>query len=1854
MNAKQIVLEMHKKGIEFWCEGDNLKYRAPENAITKEELDMVKEHKEEIIALIKTMESSELVSDRTQRYEKFELTTIQNSYVRGRGANYELSGIGCHGYIEITYEEEINGDKFEEAWNLVIARHDMLHAIIYPEGYQIVQESFGRVQVPVYDFRQKEEAEAKRKIQEIREELSQKQYDLGAWPLFDLRVTIHEGRSIIHFSLDMLVCDFISSNIILNDLEAIYHNRCEEVSEPKTLFRDYIAYKKQEEDRNFLKKMDDEAYWDAKLVNMGEAPELPVLDAADYGEEKEFEQYKIVIPKEKWKRVAKVMGKHKVTPSMTIFSAYTHVLSYWSKTDNFSVNITLLNRPKISEDISEIVGDFTEVNVTGITIDKDKNFLENTIGMQLGLWEDLSHNTFSGIEVLRKMSKTRKKNVIIPVVYTSTVGINEKNAILKNQKITYKISQTPQVWIDCQAEESMDAITVNWDVRKGVFGHEVVEEMFESFRQLLERLCEDCEAVLEEKNLTLLSTRTEMIRKKVNQTEKQIPAKMMYEGFLESVKKYPMHTALITAQGDYTYQALAEHVAAVKRRLEDVAVEEGTVVAILLDKNVWQIASVYGILLSGCAYLPIDYNMPAKRRNRIVKESGAKYVITDQFIEDYGETDCQTIYTKELKLIEQIDLTPHASNPEKLAYVIYTSGTTGVPKGVMISHKAAMNTIQDMNERYQVTHDDIFLGISNLAFDLSVYDIFGSMEAGATLCLPDSQRRKDAKHLYENLVRYHITIWNSTPAQAKMLMDYMEIEQMRGTEYLRKMFLSGDWIPVDLPERVTAKFELADVVSLGGATEASIWSIYYDIPRNYVKKKSIPYGFPLSNQRFYILNKNMQPCPNEVEGDIYIAGDGLSMGYLNDAEMTKEKYVTYPLTGERIYKTGDIGKYHGDGVIEFIGRSDRQVKLHGHRIELAEIESVLLKQNGVSAAVAEIIGDKPEEYRLQAAVVPQKKKSQRAYVKNLKEESTLQEAIKAYTGALNKELFGRWNKGMDELVVIDVFRLFNQQGIFVSDELYAYTDIIETIGVPEKLHKLLYRWLQMLCKEGMIKQEGDGKKASFCRLKSVQQNLSEQKWKEMYEKAAELENGKNILDYMKVSHDNLLGLIRGEEDPLAFLFPQGNVNVALSIYHDNIINQALNKITRDEIAFLAKDKKKKVRILEIGAGVGGTSVDVIPALDGMDVEYFFTDISEFFFNKAKEAFGEKPWVKYQMFDINQDYISQGMEPFTFDIILSANVLHNATNIDEVLENLKTLLVDDGCIIIIEETKESYNLLTTMEFKNGLTGFEDGREENYQTFILKEQWQRILDNHGAEVICEFPGKDSGLENSGQTIFVTHFKKTYEEIDAEVLKEHLKNNLPEYMVPSNISVIPKLPLTHNGKVDRNEIKRIYGSRNRNVHNETGDTEEKTDLERRLAEIWCEELKIGSVNKTDNFYLVGGDSLLIAQVIAKMKERLPEAREWEWDDLLQEMMQTPNIQDMAQKLSSDKTKDKSPENHPCFVSMKRSTKANEESTALVLLHAGTGTLSSYNGMLPYLMKKSPEDESIFGFRYGDEAEYLSIPVKDTFKVLGEKYGNLLIEMGYKEYHLLGHCVGGSVALETAQYLRKQGVKVSEVTIISTHLLNGNIASIVEGMDQRMFGEMLTTSMANELLMERTFARLIDADIYEAGYTIRDEELQKYIEFVGLHNNGQVTVSALCEDRGEFKNCVEEFRWLAKKSKSERLNALYQTIRRPNGEVLEHQLKMLNTLFNIFVQNFTCVATYQPEKYYGKMRVFECENSRELLFPELVAEDRETWEPFGGGEFEFDTLKGAHLTCVRPPFIDENIAQILNISREEAESLL
>ena len=283
-----------------------------------------------------------------------------------------------------------------------------------------------------------------------------------------------------------------------------------------------------------------------------------------------------------------------------------------------------------------------------------------------------------------------------------------------------------------------------------------------------------------------------------------------------------------------------------------------------------------------------------------------------------------------------------------LAYVIYTSGTTGMPKGVMITHHNAVNTILDINVRYQITEQDTAFGISNLHFDLSVYDVFGILGAGGKLVLSDPEYGKDPAHWIHWLNHENITVWNSVPAFVEMLAEYEEYQRQVTSQSLRLVMMSGDWVPVSLPGRIRNLFQNVEIVALGGATEGSIWSNHFEIPEVVPEDwKSIPYGKPLANQKYYVLDQNMEDCPDWVPGTLYIAGDGIAQGYLNDKEKTKEKFVVLDRTGERLYCTGDMGRYWNDGNIEFLGRLDNQVKINGYRVELGEIETFMNWIHGV-------------------------------------------------------------------------------------------------------------------------------------------------------------------------------------------------------------------------------------------------------------------------------------------------------------------------------------------------------------------------------------------------------------------------------------------------------------------------------------------------------------------------------------------------------------------------------------------------------------------------------------------------------------------------------------------------------------------------------------------------------------------------------------------------------------------------------------------------------------------------------------------------------------------------------------------
>ena len=441
--------------------------------------------------------------------------------------------------------------------------------------------------------------------------------------------------------------------------------------------------------------------------------------------------------------------------------------------------------------------------------------------------------------------------------------------------------------------------------------------------------------------------------------------------------------------------------------LKHKRVGEDCVIAVVMEKGWEQVAAVLAVHQVQCAYLPMDARLwPEQRVKQVLRLSGAIAVVTQAsllasssfnwlgHLEDEEHIPVVSVQSEppndevengagddEDQLIQSIP----RSEPRDLAYLIYTSGSTGVPKGVCCHHLGASNTVDDINDLLCVGPEDRVLALSSLSFDLSVYDIFGPLSRGGAVVIPHpgSVSPPDPAEWLELLATQHVTIWNTVPAFMELLVSHLEFVQLQMPSSLRAVMLSGDWIPLNLPSRIwrcCAEPEKLRIISLGGATEASIWSNMFELPYSNGTGEtasspdvalavtpsssgivgiptgwaSIPYGYPLRNQSMLILNERMEHCEVWVTGMIYIGGAGVARGYHKDPDRSALSFVRHPVTGETLFRTGDLGRVRPGGILEILGREDSQVKLNGYRIELGEIEKVLADHPFVSSATVAV------------------------------------------------------------------------------------------------------------------------------------------------------------------------------------------------------------------------------------------------------------------------------------------------------------------------------------------------------------------------------------------------------------------------------------------------------------------------------------------------------------------------------------------------------------------------------------------------------------------------------------------------------------------------------------------------------------------------------------------------------------------------------------------------------------------------------------------------------------------------------------------------------------------------------------
>ena len=1412
-----------------------------------------------------------------QRYQPFPLTDIQQAYWMGRSRTFELGNVATHIYFELDCPS-LDFERLNGAWRTLIQRHDMLRMVVLPTGQQQVLEQVPRYQMVILDLRGEAPQVITTQLETLRQQMSHQVRPVEQWPLFEIRATrLDEQQTRLHLSFDALIADAWSLRCLLKEWLQLYQNPALRLTPLTLSFRDYVLTEQAWQDTEWYQRSKD--YWFNRINTLPLAPELPIAKNPATVTKPWFKRRRAQLVPESWQPLKRRATKAGLTPSGVLLAAFADILTVWSKQPRFTINLTLFNRPPIHPQLTDIIGDFTSLLLLAVDNTTPATFKARAVRLQQQLWQDLDHRYISGVRVQRELARGQEtQKAMMPVVFTSTLGQDYSALFTQFGEVVYSITQTPQVWLDHQVFEQEGALVFNWDAVEELFPAGLLDDMFEAYCRFLRQLATSESAWLAT-TPSLVPPAQLSQRAAVNATTAHISDEMLHTLFLAQLQARRHESAVISPQRTLTYLELSQLATQVGRKVRQLGATPNTLVAIVMEKGWEQVVAVFGVLMSGAAYLPIEPELPKERQWYLLEQGQVKLVLTlSQFNQNLEwPEEIQRLCLDDDNFFNGNDgpLEPVQTSTD-LAYVIFTSGSTGQPKGVAIDHRGAVNTLKDINQRFNIGPQDRVLALSALSFDLSVYDIFGLLAAGGTVVIPEAALAKDPAHWVDIMTQHRVTVWNTVPALMQMLVDYIGERPPTAPKWLRLAMMSGDWIPLNLPERMKALWPSAQIISLGGATEASIWSIYYPIDSVDPSWNSIPYGKPLTNQTFHVLNHFLEPCPVWVPGQLYIGGIGLAQGYWRDHEKTQASFIIHPHTQARLYKTGDLGRYLPDGNIEFLGREDFQVKIRGYRIELGEIEAVLKQYPGVDASVVSAVGEGGENKHLVAYVVPYPAYNTLFEIETAKDVeadniwSKLLQAGREQSRQLPSEkklqaLSAFW-QSIERFSLFSICHTLKKLGIFVqSQERHSLEELLHRYQIKPNYQKLLAQWLTALEEEGLLQRSGED---TFVNAQPLPTDSLDQLWQEVRQSAAKGGWDATLLHYFQLSVENHISLLKGEVEPLELFFPDGNWHTAESLYQYNPLMDYHNKIACQILSSITREwpSEKQIRILEVGAGIGGMTASLLPVLPPQQTVYTYTDLSTFFTTQAQEKFQDYPFIQYQFLDINQEPVSQGYESHTFDVIVAANVLHDARHIDTSLQYLLSLLAPSGILLILEGTQNSYLQMISVRFIEGFSHYEDDRMHRNQPLLSVEKWHRALRSAGFNAFIAFPECDSTTELRFQHVMVAQAPASIKRFKPAELLNYMQHKLPEYMIPSVYIPLESLPLTPNGKVDRKALPTFDTFK---LERQRTFVAPRTLTEKRLIAIFSEILGIEQMGIDDNFFERGGDSVLATQVISQVRK-------------------------------------------------------------------------------------------------------------------------------------------------------------------------------------------------------------------------------------------------------------------------------------------------------------------------------------------------------------------------------------------------
>lgn len=969
MRIETLLSTLGAQGVRFWLEGETLHYRAPKGVLDAEALGSLRSRKQELIAFLRDTAADNGAQAKLPPLRAGQANPRQLSLGQeGLWVLYQLNGgKGTYNIPEALFlRGDLDQNALRRSLQLLVDRHVVLRSRIgeSENGASLQVAEDMTVELPVIDLRNVEPDEQQKTARQHVHQEANAPFDLERGPLFRAGLLrLGEREHILSLTLHHIIADGWSKGVLSKELVHAYNSYRQglepQLGTPTVSYHDFIFWQRERLTDQFLAPH--LHYWQETLQDLPSPASIPTdrvrpEQPSGRGEVLRSELSSAVSTA--LKEMARVSG---CTLYMVLATIFTELLRRYRNDSDIVFGTPTANRP--FAELQNLIGFFVNNLVMRIAADGQLTFQQQLQRVRKTVLDAFAHQIvpFEKVVAALDQRSTRYSPLfqIGFVLQDGTIELPELDGLQVEQ---LEVARTTAKYdLSLIAVETGEGIALEWEYSTDLFAAETIRHMALCFRQLADEVVKSPSLPLQDLVLCTREQYALVVDAWSGRLLEPLPDSCLHRLFSQLAGVTPDRLAVVCGSRRLSYGELDERSAALAVLLQKSGCGVETIVAVCLDRSVDLIVAILAILKAGGAYLPLDPNYPESRLLQMLADSGAKLVVS---------TDDNVLLQRSgVPVIDprrivpggiDVDFAMPEVRPDNLAYLIYTSGSTGKPKGVMIEHRSVVNLIAGLKETVYSQYpggQQVSL-FAAAVFDASVQQIFAALCGGHTLHVLESATREDPRLVLDYWQREGITIADGTPTLLRLLIE-AGLAEADGLQ-LKHLIIGGEPLPYETVKRLrTGSFGYGlALTNIYGPTECCVDVTAFACPHDDLPELAVmPIGRPMINARVYILDPRRLPVPPGMAGELYIGGPGVGRGYLGRDELTAERFIADPFAaGERLYRTGDRGRFLADCTIAFLGRTDNQVKVNGFRIEPGEIEHCLRGCEGVEDAVVCVAG----------------------------------------------------------------------------------------------------------------------------------------------------------------------------------------------------------------------------------------------------------------------------------------------------------------------------------------------------------------------------------------------------------------------------------------------------------------------------------------------------------------------------------------------------------------------------------------------------------------------------------------------------------------------------------------------------------------------------------------------------------------------------------------------------------------------------------------------------------------------------------------------------------------------------------